>query len=894
MDSSIDRLHTRSYGLIPALALVTLMGLTPPSLAQEPPNYSERIRLGGIVQGLDQDAFGERFDRYTGELTFFQKDVVLAGTGPDIVVGRTYSAGRHSKGDGPAGFADWAINIPHIATRTPRRQVWQVGSSATAKLQRCSSFDLPAISNIPGNAWWDGYTLTDEHGNTRVPLQRVAENQNAPDGNPGSYPIVTRDGWQISCLPATANGEPGEAFLATSPQGVRYWLNWLVTSRRSRVFLAEMPLGPPLRETIHTAMMLATRVEDRFGNWINYNYDGDRLTSITASDGRTVSFSWNDALVTTVQASGRSWAYGYINGVTPVGGSFTSLGSMTQPDGSRMTFDLRSFYALRIRDDIDNCQIYPSGPSEPATNATITGPSGLNAEYRLTRVRLGRSNVPFECVQGDVERSSRTPATFDRYALTGRRYWGPGINWQWQYGYGSPNPSWNTTCATSSCTRSSTREETLPDNRRQRFTYSNEWGETEGKLLVEEVGVSGASAVRATRYAYAPSSGMPYPARLGTFLTEQIEAVNAAALTRLVPANEITIEQDGDWFRTRYDAFDAFGFATLTTQSSSLGDQRQLRTDFEHNTHRWVLGTPRRTVHVGTNVIMDETVYDGRVLPIERRSFNRRVSTAEYAADGTLSVLRDGNGNITAAADWYRGIPRLLTHPDGTLERVEVNDSGWITAHTDENGLKTCFEYDAMGRIQRTLHPSEAQPGTCDETSWNATHTTFEPIDSAEFHLPAGHWRRTQTTGTAIMRSYYDAMWRPVIEQQYDSADAANTQSLQRQEFNFDGQPVFTSYKVADTGQWNQGVWTEYDALGRTTSVSQDSEHGLLSTINQYTGGHRVITVDPRQQSTTTQFSPYGSPAYSWPEQIQHPESASTNIQRDAFGKPLLIERRSR
>ncbi|REN20805.1 hypothetical protein DSI41_03190, partial [Mycobacterium tuberculosis] len=44
--------------------------------------------------------------------------------------------------------------------------------------------------------------------------------------------------------------------------------------------------------------LYATRVEDRFGNWVSYRYSNAanapvRLEAITASDGRQISFSYN-------------------------------------------------------------------------------------------------------------------------------------------------------------------------------------------------------------------------------------------------------------------------------------------------------------------------------------------------------------------------------------------------------------------------------------------------------------------------------------------------------------------------------------------------------------------------------------------------------------------------
>jgi YD repeat-containing protein len=39
--------------------------------------------------------------------------------------------------------------------------------------------------------------------------------------------------------------------------------------------------------------MMVSRIEDRFGNFVTYTYAGNRLTAITASDGRSITLSYN-------------------------------------------------------------------------------------------------------------------------------------------------------------------------------------------------------------------------------------------------------------------------------------------------------------------------------------------------------------------------------------------------------------------------------------------------------------------------------------------------------------------------------------------------------------------------------------------------------------------------
>ena len=61
-----------------------------------------------------------------------------------------------------------------------------------------------------------------------------------------------------------------------------------------------------------------------------------------------------------------------------------------------------------------------------------------------------------------------------------------------------------------------------------------------------------------------------------------------------------------------------------------------------------------------------------------------------------------------------------------------------------------------MGRLASIAYPSG------DSTVWNTTTQVFQPVNVAEYGIPAGHWRQTVSTGNARKLTYYDALWRPL------------------------------------------------------------------------------------------------------------------------------------
>lgn len=101
----------------------------------------------------------------------------------------------------------------------------------------------------------------------------------------------------------------------------------------------------------------------------------------------------------------------------------------------------------------------------------------------------------------------------------------------------------------------------------------------------------------------------------------------------------------------------------------------------------------------------------------------------------------------------------------------------------------------------------------------------------------------------------------------------------------------FASYPSAASDP-STGTWTEYDALNRPTSVSQDSEIGLLTTLTQYESGFRTRVTSPKGYQTITSYRAWDEPTNDYPIAIAHPGGAFTDIARDVLGKPTALTRR--
>lgn len=94
-----------------------------PALAQSDEGTPEeqfhrRMHVNEDIQPLGENPFGEQVSLQNGELSFEQTDITLHGTGPDIVIARSFAPGWRTIESTPddAAFADWQLNLPRLTS----------------------------------------------------------------------------------------------------------------------------------------------------------------------------------------------------------------------------------------------------------------------------------------------------------------------------------------------------------------------------------------------------------------------------------------------------------------------------------------------------------------------------------------------------------------------------------------------------------------------------------------------------------------------------------------------------------------------------------------------------------------------------------------------------------
>jgi YD repeat-containing protein len=939
-------------GLTAAL-LASAMCLTESAAAQTSVSnfvweeFPDRISKTEKITPLGPDLFGDNVRLANGELGFKVTDISLPGNNSlRVELTRTYDVVSRKTFLPEAMLADWQIQVPNISGSFAPD--WGTGTDAGYP-GRCTTNSVPVDpQHFDLLEFWNGLSVEIPGGGGEL-LRTLPGTTQPQDG--AAYPWTTSGQIFFACLPSIRNAG-GEGFLAITPDGTRYWFDWLAQTAEPTLKKYEAPYEDgtepqpqpwrflPRRKN----MLLATRVEDRFGNTVQYSYSNTwnaapRLTAITASDGRQLTLTYSGENVTSISDGIRQWRYLYNSSPSRRG-----LSAVLLPDGSQWSIDFNDFtravlkYAEVMNPEpgelfrtcLEN-EIPVPYPSQYVTG-TMVHPSGAVGKFTVTPLEHGRSSVPLNCRGidywpgfGNNQNDDVNTYTISAYSLTltEKSIGGPGLpTLRWQYAY-TPNISiykypgqeeFNpvcqlgsaTACAAAPCTsedcaQSSVTTVTGPGGEWIRYSHGNTYRYNEGKLLKVETGSGPADIQRVTTFRYdLLSTGQNYPVRYGASVKFSGEGW-ASEYHR--PQLEASITQQGTVFSSVSSELDYFARPHRVARFSTLGFALTEGYTYYDDTARWVIGQRQSTSclapatcagQVISSVVFDPTT----ALPVQFTAFGALQQTLTYHPNGTIATAsdaRDGTSMDTTLTllDWKRGIPQSVHYGDGNMELATVNDAGWILQYADENGFTSSYAYDLMGRLQRTDQPQG------DTVAWNPTLSSFQAVGSEEYGLPAGHWRATSQTGNQRRQVFYDALWRPVVTVEEDIADPQATQRWVANRYDEMGRIAFTSYprnlyqegnaSYNDSGL--QGTHTVFDLLGRPLTVQQDSELGLLTTRHEYLPGFQTRTTSPKGQATTIRYMALDEPNTQLPVSVDEPGGVITTIERDAYGKPLEITR---
>ena len=603
-------------------ALLLLGSLLPPLIAQAqtqsqggiPPyvEYRKRVETSQNISPLDVGLFGEEISLYNGSTTFSVTDIDLPGNnGLPVRLTRKLAIDLQQQDNLSTydsllkGVGDWDVDVPYMAATYP------VPYSYTL---RCDGDYVPPMSMGPGFSFrrgevWQGISVNIPGRGTTSAMGVQPQVPKPTANSTWKFTTVQRD--HFECIPMQP-GFSGQGFRMRSATGLTYHFDIATTRTAARISKNIWPDvgGDNPTRTVYLdrnkLYLLASKIEDRFGNTVNYQYNANgHPVRIWSNDGREILFAYSGSRLASATAHGRTWNYQYY------GHQFDSyLSTVLQPDGSRWQYTRTG--TLKPSADPHPLPQMPWCTHDPLMNdvtysMAAVHPSGAAGVFQFSNRRHFRSGVhATECTQrGDVnnpEYDLLTPHFFDVLSIDSKQIAGPGLpSMTWTYDYGLNGQTlWgvHTEPATYPCTTCDASKSvtvTNPDGTKTRHHFGIRYHDNDGRQLGTDKLDTAGAVVRSESSTYLTEAQVPGQAFFGAY-GSVLGAVSDPASSRIRPVVSRTITQQGSTYTTTVPqcgpalCFDAFARPTSETKSSSLGHSKTDTTEYHDDLNAWVLG----------------------------------------------------------------------------------------------------------------------------------------------------------------------------------------------------------------------------------------------------------------------------------------------------------------
>lgn len=871
------------------------------SFAQDDPlpEWIKRQNIEQRLTSLGNGLMGDQIDPATGTLVFKHVDVDIPGNfALPVRIERKRTMGPRYVEGVDVEFADWELVVPKISAATVNEGGWYSNGN------RCSGAPdnlFPTVqtgqaSYMTAQGYNNGIHMSAPGAggrellyiNSKAPLNATADSPEFP----ANAEYVTTDNWYFTCISAMGGGQ---GLLGHSPNGDKYYFDRVIKRETDNGRYSNISYTPS--HDRYSVMLMATKVEDVHGNYVDYTYDSstDRLTKIEASDGRKITLAYSGELISSVTSnpgvlspSGtseqRTWSYAYRD--TTIQWPYWTtrsglrdnkvLEKVTQPDGLFWDFDL------------DNMSI-PSRPSEPCVNygvtMNLTHPYGASGTFRVEPrdFRIGNTDLiryhhnicdPFNEITPGAKTQYIKKSAIYSYAVEFKTIVNAGESNTWTYAYGEDKDNFlNITTMTD------------PEGSKTRFEHYFNWlggisphPEKGGKLKRKQYLDNANTALRTEELDWT-SDG-----EIGWVFT----SLNAAPKTMRGLQDEFIITQDGDTYTTEMDYNTdktlgdySYGLPVETRIFSNFDTTpRVTETSYIHlTTSPWIIGLPD-VIDEGVAGDMRELVDYDYDLTSGLKTSQTTHGTSQVSfgysnlvgEKGALILITDALTRKIAASSWHRGKPQSVTSAAFTPEAVtigrDINADGWIMGQTDGRSFVTDYERDDMGRLTLIDPPS----------TWDNTSIVYD--------FSGGGVIQTITKGQSKQTVTYDSLFRPILEHQQDLSSTWS--SYVNTTYDALGRVAFQSQPSINAAE-AKGTNTEYDALGRVTSIAENVAP-LATTLTSYLSGNRKRVTDPSGAWTDYIASGYDGPGGDDIRSIYRGEGVDTYLQQTDITKNIWGE----
>ena len=892
----------------------------------------DRMKVKEQITPETTDLFGETIDLNTGALSLQQVDVSIPGNFDLPVELRRVFKGSSYAHQSNLTFGDWQLGVPSYSTSTLFDNNRFTGPWGEGRI--CSGGLNPGILGLgpstllaPGD-YWSGETLDIPGGANEKVLT-------GPNTDPTTIKYIKN--WRLSCL--TLPGVAYEGIKATSPKGISY--EFTVPKLIPAAPLAKLN-GVGAFESVakYHAFLMVSRISDRFGNYVDYQYDSEHhLTKVSASDGRLIEITYEQnpfgkSRIKTVQANGQQWQYQYKNAQFPQGSD--SLERVTRPDNSSWQFDLgainrnsgsatyrQEYYSMYYDPSMDRARYWLSRIEEiqcmdPVAHqpwqGSVTHPTGARLDLDFKWVLFGRTEVPKVRTSNEFEVHAND-LCFSNNALVKKQLSQAGLTpMVWQYSYSQNKGSWRGQVAPalsgllavpSGYAAGDLRSTKVqaPDGSTTVHLFSRRWDHTDGKEVATEFyDTNGTTPLRRTERKYTTKeTGADAEMRsmTGPELGWEFASDNAAVHENYVLQSQETVIEyvngvASDTYVNQFSDFNEYGVPQQLKESNSFSSKtRYTKSSFWHDLTHWRLNLPttkQLSADGYSYTTVDETTYypitsTYKAAPYQQFSFGQLLSTNEsYHSDGSLKLQ-----NFNIANRWIE----LSQYKRGKPQQIKIPKRYSSTC----SNPALCFELAKL-----TINDDGS---VASAVNFNQVQTDYRYDEMGRLTLidPADpKWQDTTISYTkdltgsssltqAISRGSYrkevtlDGLLQPMLTKEWDFDDAEKTARYQRFVFNAYGKPTFSS-QLADTATASEGSQSTYDGLQRLIAQTNTAQ-GDIQIAMLATNGTKVT--NGRGFSTSTYFEAYGAAETQRALKIQQPEQATTDISYNLFGNPTSI-----
>ncbi|MGW7677946.1 RHS repeat domain-containing protein [Shewanella sp. S23-S33] len=880
--------------------------------------------------------FGDHFDVSSGTMSFSRKDGDIPGNFPIEVSYRL----------------KYNVNFPIVhgwQEDVPR--IWLSYGKASHGYTKGSHSNLPLSWKI-GQYCRGGEQSADRTSNTAmqglnntyafsqkklsVPGRISDEELLIPDETNSSYSsakYITKSNWKFECF-SSENGVDG--FKAISPEGIIYYFDqigsFLSTIKRedglpsvsyflghatTSMYFFRKPIDPYEMKYAEYSLFVS-KIEDKFGNWVKYEYDHTQITDIErdtynhlslkriiSSDNRELSVT-RAGSDTVLHSSGRIWKY--INTSTDTWDlKLRNNLLVTQPDGKTWTYDLHSTDVDWVGDSSGRytCDRAFAPDESRLKPMIIKNPYGLEMKLTYKYIRSDVSNIEARKVIFPEKRCHYT------FALMSKSITSNNDSYVWSYDYSNtlgafdiedgagPSGSYLTGSVPNGVNPQHTKTLTInnPDGSFVKH-FINRASNTYlfGSILATEVYNRNAKEPsRTVMYEYERTRHKGIP-------KDYSKSKDLLIYSPLIKNTKIIEDQTTYFSKFLYNQFDGI---ISVTKYDPLNLERNTQTDYFHDVKNWHLNQVSNIkISDGdnntstTSYIYKEVGPKNIPLVAEELMHGKSLKNFTYHSDGNIFLTNyAGSNKYTKQENYYRGKAQKITLPcaitngcntaNGSTSNtivalLEVNSDGTTKSVTDFNGNNASYTYNRIGWLTKIDY---ADPKWADKVISYAVVTSLgDGISGSDVAL--GSLRQTISQGNYEKRVYHDGMLRPVLTQERDIS-TPSTARYQSLAYDHDNRQTLASFPSSDASN-RIGMETEYDALGRVITQTRTSD-GSVSR-REYLSGNKVVVTDGENNTTTTTYLAYGEPSFDKPTLIEAPDTDDVAIDYNVFGQMTSIK----